>query len=120
MRGGLGPSVIGLVSVGSVALLPDVVCVAGSFVPALVSPFLVHPIAVQCSVVMVVGRLRIGRAAVFCCARGCGGWRAWCITVWLMRLIRLGSSCVSPTAQAVTCCLASGLDPSVTAAEETL
>ena len=46
VRGGSGRSMVGLVSVGSVALLPDVVCVDGSFVPALVSPVLVCPIAV--------------------------------------------------------------------------
>ena len=61
VHGGLGGSMVSLASVGSVALLPDVVCVAGSPVPALVSGVLVRLIAVQCSVVMLVGWLRIGR-----------------------------------------------------------
>ena len=46
VRGGLGRSMVGLVSVGSVALLPDVVCVAELFVSALVSCVLVRPISV--------------------------------------------------------------------------
>ena len=46
LRGGLGGSMVGLVSVGSVALLPEVVCVAGLFVPALVGGVVVRPIAV--------------------------------------------------------------------------
>ena len=53
-----------------------------------------------------------------CCTRGCGPRRAWRITMWPLQPIRLGSSCVSPAVQAVKCCLASGLDPSVTPAEE--
>ena len=95
MRGGLGRSMVGLVSVDSVALLPDLVCVAGSLLLALVSRVLIRPIAVYCSVVMVVGRLRIGTIAVCCCACGFGVLWAWRITVWLMRPIRLGSPCVS-------------------------
>ena len=46
VRSGLGRSMVGLVSLGSVTLLLDVVCVAGSFVPALVSRVLVCPVAV--------------------------------------------------------------------------
>ena len=46
VRGDLGRSMVGFVSLGSVALLPDVVCVAGSFVPAPVSRVLVHENAV--------------------------------------------------------------------------
>ena len=46
VRRGFGRSMVALVSVGFVALLPDVVCVAHLFVPALVSCVLIRPIAV--------------------------------------------------------------------------
>ena len=54
------------------------------------------------------------------CCSACwyGGRRAWHITVWPVRPICLGPSCILPTAQAVTCCLASCLDPSVSLAEK--
>ena len=44
VRHGLGRSMVGLVSAGSVAPLPDVVCVAVLFVPTLVIRVLVRPI----------------------------------------------------------------------------
>ena len=77
---------IGLVCVGSVALLPvitqsNVVSVAGTSVSLLVSCVLVCPSVVQCSWLMFVGRVRNGRVAVFCCVRGYGGRPAWRTTV---------------------------------------
>ena len=46
VRSSLNPSTVSLVRVGSVAVLPDVVCVAGSFLSALISRALVRPFAV--------------------------------------------------------------------------
>ena len=88
---------VGLVCVGSVALLPvvaqsNVVCVACTSVSLLISCILVCPSVVQCSWLMLVGRVRNGRVAVFCCVRGYGGRRAWRTTVlptrWTLFLFR--------------------------------
>ena len=75
-----------LVCVRSVALLlvvaqSNVVCIAGASVLLLVRCVLVCPGVVQCSWLMLVGRVRNGRVAVFCCVRGYGGRRAWHTTV---------------------------------------
>ena len=42
-----------------------------------VSRVSVCPSVVWCSLLMVVGRVRVGRVVVFCCVRGVGGRRAW-------------------------------------------
>ena len=86
VRGCLGRLMVGLVCLGSVALLPvvvspNVVCAAGTSVSLLVSCVLVGPSVVQCSLSTLVGRVRSGRVAVFCCVRGYGGRRAWRTTV---------------------------------------
>ena len=66
VRGCLGRLMVGLVCVGSVALLPvvvspNVVCVAGTSVSVLVSCVLVCPSVVLCSLSTFVGRVRNGR-----------------------------------------------------------
>ena len=71
-----------LVCVGSIALLPVVVlpnvaCVAGTSVSVLVSCVLVCPSVVLCSLSTLVGRVRNGRVAAFCCVRGHG--RRWAL-----------------------------------------
>ena len=76
--GCLGHLMVGLVCLGSVALLPvvaqsNVVCVAGMSASLLVSCVFVCPSVVQCSWLMLVGCARNGRVAVFCCVRGYGG-----------------------------------------------
>ena len=81
VRGCLGRLMVGLVCVGSTALLPvvvspNVVCVAGTSVSVLVSCVLVCPSAVLCSLLTLVGRV-----AVFCCVRGYGRRWAWRTTV---------------------------------------
>ena len=81
-----GRPMVGLVCVGSIALLPvvvspNVVCVAGTSVSVLVSCVLVCPSVVLCILLTVVGRVRNGRVAVFCCVRGYGRRRAWRTTV---------------------------------------
>ena len=88
VRGCLGRLMVGLVCVGSVALLPvvvspNVVCVAGTSVLVLVSCVLVCPSVVECSLLTLVGRVHNGRVAVFCCVRGYSGrplhaWLVWC------------------------------------------
>ena len=60
---------------------PNVVCVAGTSVSVLVSCVLVCPSVVLCSLLTLVGRVRNGSVAVFCCVRGYGRWRAWRTTV---------------------------------------
>ena len=77
----LGRLMVGLVCVGFVALLPvvvspNVVCAAGTSVPALVSCILVGPSAAQCGLSTLIGRVCDGRVAVFCCVRGLGRQRA--------------------------------------------
>ena len=77
---------VGLVCVGSTALLPvvvspNVVCVAGKSVSVLVSCVIVCPSVVLCSLFTLVGRVRNGRVAVFCCVRGYGRRWAWRTTV---------------------------------------
>ena len=86
VRGCLGRLMVGLVCVGPIALLPvvvspNVVCVAGTSVSVLVSCVLVCPSVVLCSLLTLVGRVRNGRVAVFCCVRGYGRRRAWRTTV---------------------------------------
>ena len=86
VRGCLGRLMVGLVRVGSVALLPvvvspNVVCAAGTFVSVLVSCVLVGPSVVWCSLLKLVGRVPNGTVAVFCCVCGYGRWRAWRTTV---------------------------------------
>ena len=87
VRGCLGCLMVGLVCVGSVALLPvviqpNVVCVAGMSVLLLVSCVLVCPSVVWCSWLMLVGRVRSSRVAMFCFVRGYGRRRAWRTMVW--------------------------------------
>ena len=84
--GCLGRLMVGLFCVGSIALLPvvvppNVVCVAGTTVSVLVSCILVCPSVVLSSLLTLVGRVRNGRVAVFCCVRGYGRRRAWRTTV---------------------------------------
>ena len=86
VRGCLGRLMVGLVCVGFVALLPvvispNVVCADGTSVSALVSSVLVGPSAAQCGLSTLVGRVRNGRVAVFCCVPGHRRQRAWCTTV---------------------------------------
>ena len=71
---------VGLVCVGSIALLPvvvppNVVYAAGMSVSVLVSGVVVCPSVVLCSLLPLVGRVCIGSVAVFCCVRGYG--RRW-------------------------------------------
>ena len=86
VRGCLGRLMVGLVCMGSIALLPvvaspNVVCVAGMSVSVLVSGVLVCPSVVLCSLLPLVGRVRNGSVAVFCCVRGYGRRWAWRTTV---------------------------------------
>ena len=86
VRGCLGRLMVGLVCVGSIALLPvvvspNVVCVAGTSVSVLVSCVFVCPSVVLCSLSTLVGRVRNSRVAVFCCVCGHGRRRAWRTTV---------------------------------------
>ena len=86
VRDCLGRLMVGLVCVGSIALLPvvvspNVVCVAGTSVSVLVSCVLVCPSVVLYSLLTLVGRVRNCRVAVFCCVRGYGHRRAWRTTV---------------------------------------
>ena len=99
----LGRLMVGLVCVGSIALLPvvllpNVVCVAGTSVSVLVSCVLVCPSVVLCSSSTLVGRVCIGRVAAFCCVRGHGLWRAWRTTVsptrWTPFLFRPVHTCL--------------------------
>ena len=80
VRGHLGRLMVGLVCVGSIALLPvvvppNVVYAAGMSVSVLVSGVVVCPSVVLCSLLPLVGRICIGSVAVFCCVRGYG--RRW-------------------------------------------
>ena len=77
IRGCLGRLMIGLVCVGSIA----VVYAAGMSVSVLVSGILVCPSVVFCSLLPLVGRVCIGSVAVFCCVRGYGRRWAWRTTV---------------------------------------
>ena len=84
--GCLGRLIAGLVCMGWIALLPvvvlpNVVCVAGTSVSVLFSCILVCPIVVLCSLSTLVGRVRNGGVAAFCCVRGHGHRRAWRTTV---------------------------------------
>ena len=86
VRSRLGRLMVGLVCVGSVALLPvvvppNVVYAAGMSVWALVSGVVVCPSVVLCSLLPLVGRVCIGSVAVFCCVRGYGRRWAWRTTV---------------------------------------
>ena len=77
---------VGLVCVGSIALLPvvvppHVVYAAGMSVSVLVSGVVVCPSVVLCSLLPLVGRVCIGSVVVFCCVRGHGHRRAWRTTV---------------------------------------
>ena len=84
--GRLGRLRVGLVCVGSIALLPvvgppNVVYAAGMSVLVLVSGVVVCPSVVLCSLLLLVGRVCIGRVAVFCCVRGYGRRCTWRTTV---------------------------------------
>ena len=73
--GRLGRLMVGLVCVGSIALLPmvvpsHVVYAAGTSVSVLVSGVVVCPSVVLCSVLPLVGRVCIGSVVAFCCVRG--------------------------------------------------
>ena len=86
VRGCLGRLMVGLVCVGSVALLPvvvspNVVSAAGTSMSALASCVLVGPSVAYWGLSTLVGRVRNGRVAVFCRVRGHGRWRAWSTTV---------------------------------------
>ena len=77
VRGRLGRLMVGLVCVGSIALLPvivprNVVYAAGMSVSVLVSGVVVCPSVVLCSLLPLVGRICIGSVAVSCCVRGYG------------------------------------------------
>ena len=82
VRGCLGRLMVGLVCVGSIAVLPlvvsrNVVCVAGTSMWVLVSCVLVCASVVLYSLLTLVGGVRNCRVAVFCCVRGYGRRRAW-------------------------------------------
>ena len=86
VRGRLGRLMVGLVCVGSIALLPvvvplNVVFAAGMSVSVLVSSVVVCASVVLCSLLPLVGRVCIGSVAVFCCVRGYGRRWAWRTTV---------------------------------------
>ena len=86
VRGRLGRLLVGLVCVGSIALLPvvvppHVVYAAGMSVSVLVSGVVVCPSVVLCSLLPLVGRVCIGSAVVFCCVRGYDCRWAWRTTV---------------------------------------
>ena len=86
VRGRLGRLMVGLVCVGSIALLPvvvppHVVYAAGMSVSVLVSGVVVRPSVVLCSLLSLVGRVCIGSVVVFCCVRGHGRRRARPTTV---------------------------------------
>ena len=88
VRGRLGRLMVGLVRVGSIALLPvvvppHVVYAAGMSVSVLVSGVVVCPSVVLCSLFPLVGRVCIGSVVVFCCVPGHGCRRAWRTTVLL-------------------------------------
>ena len=73
--GCLGRLMVGLVCVGSIALLPVVVAphvvyAAGMSVSVLVSGVVVCPSVVLCSLLPLVCRVCIGSVVVFCCVRG--------------------------------------------------
>ena len=77
---------VGLVCVGSIALLPvvfarHVVYAAGMSVSALVSGVVVCPSVVLCSLLPLVGRVCIGSVLVCCCVRGYDRRWAWRTTV---------------------------------------
>ena len=86
VRSCLGCLMVGLVCVGSIALLPvvvppHVVYAAGMSVSVLVSGVVVCPSVVFCSLLSLVGRVCIGSVVVFCCVRGRGRRRVWRTTV---------------------------------------
>ena len=86
VHGCLGRLMVGLVCVGSVALLPvvlspNVVPAAGTSVSVLASCVLVGPSVVWCSLLTLFARVRCGTVTVFCCVPGHGGRRAWHTTV---------------------------------------
>ena len=90
VRGRLGRLMVGLVCVGSIALLPvvvppNVVYAAGMSVLVLVSGVKVCPSVVLCSLLPLVGRVCIGSFAVLCCVRGYDRLWAWRTTVLLTR-----------------------------------
>ena len=77
---------VGLVCVGSIALLPVVVqpnvfYAAGMSVSVLVIGVVVCPSVVLCSLLPLVGRVCIGSVAVFCFVRGYGRRWVWRTTV---------------------------------------
>ena len=85
-RGCLGHLMVGLVCVGSIALLPvvvplHVVYAAGMSVSVLVSGVVVCPSVVLCSLLPLVGRVCIGSVVAFCCVCGYDRRWAWRTTV---------------------------------------
>ena len=86
VRGRLGSLMVGLVCVGSIALLPvvvppHVVNAAGMSVSVLLSGVVVCASEVSCSLLSLVGRVCIGSVVVFCCVRGYDRRWAWRTTV---------------------------------------
>ena len=86
VRGRLGRLMVGLVCVGSIALLPvvvppHVVYAGGMSVSVLVSGVVVCPSVVLCSLLPLVGRICIGSVVVFRCVRGYDRRWAWRTTV---------------------------------------
>ena len=86
VRGRLGSLMVGLVCVGSIALLPvvvppHVVYAAGMSVSVLVSGVVVCPSVVLCSLLPLVGRVCIGSVWVCCCVRGYDHRWAWRTTM---------------------------------------
>ena len=82
----LGRLMVGLVCMGSIALLlvvvpPHVVYAAGMSVSVLVSGVMVCPSAVLCSLLPLVGCVCIGCVVVFCCVRGYDRRWAWRTTM---------------------------------------
>ena len=85
VRGRPGRLMVGLVCVGSIAVLPvvvppNVVYAAGMSVSVLVSGAVVCPSVALCSLLPFGGRVCIGSVAVLCCVRGYG--RRCCHSVW--------------------------------------
>ena len=86
VRGRLRRLMVGLVPVGSIALVPvvvppHVVYAAGMSVSVPVSGVVVCPSVVLCSLLPLVGRVCIGVVVVFCCVRGYDRRWAWRTTV---------------------------------------
>ena len=86
VRSRLGRLMVGLVCLGSIAVLPvvvppHVVYAAGMSVLVLVSGVVVCPSVVLCSLLPLVGRVCSGSVVVFCCVRGYDRRWVWRTTV---------------------------------------